>query len=347
MKNEIDLSEVAYEQNYSQFRALNAIMWQIPVLAMTLTGGLWFGVSKIPNNHLLVIILLLTAVVGNVVLSFVLIRFRHVMGCYLDWLKKADEKSFVNVGECDPEDWVTQKFGLKDKTVRSLFLFMLGWAAFCSLIILGFTISSAVKGSDMNLKTTIEYYDKHAQALADGYESVSFEAAYPFLIEKLDQKSLEILDIGSGTGRDAAWLDQKGHTVVAVEPSTSMRKLAKRIHPNTKVLWLEAYLPSLNSPELEGRKFDLILMNAVWMHLSEKQAIGSLKRIHGLLSDGGSIIVSLRVGPREPDRFMYETSADEFVGQAKNEGFDVKIVGQFDDLLARPEVYWVVYELTI
>ena len=40
----------AYEQNYEQFRSLNQIMWQIPVLAMTLTGGLWFGVSSIQDS---------------------------------------------------------------------------------------------------------------------------------------------------------------------------------------------------------------------------------------------------------------------------------------------------------
>ena len=33
------VSKEAYEQNYQQFRSLNQIMWQIPVLAMTLTGG--------------------------------------------------------------------------------------------------------------------------------------------------------------------------------------------------------------------------------------------------------------------------------------------------------------------
>lgn len=347
MRKKTDLSVVAYEQNYTHFRALNSIMWQIPVLAMTLTGGLWFGVSKIQTNFLLVSVLLLTAVIGNLALALVLIRFRHVMGCYLKWLESADKKSFVSVKCGVSEGWLAKKIGAKDKFVRDLFLFMLCWSAACSFLMFAVSTWSFVKETDMNLKTTIEYYDSHALALADGYESVSFEAAYPFLVEKLSKAPLDVLDIGSGTGRDAAWLDNKGHAVVAVEPSTSMRKLSERIHPDTDVVWLEAYLPSLNSPELEGRKFDLILMNAVWMHLSDKQATGSLKRTQGLLADGGSIIVSIRVGPQEPDRLMYETSPDKFVSQAKHEGFKVKIVGQFDDLLGRPEVYWIVYELTI
>lgn len=82
----MDLKSEAYQQNYQQFRSLNQIMWQIPVLAMTLTGGLWFGVSRIPENTWLVTALLFTAVVGNGALFAVLFRFRHVMDCYLAWV---------------------------------------------------------------------------------------------------------------------------------------------------------------------------------------------------------------------------------------------------------------------
>jgi len=46
------LVKAAYEQNYQHFRSLNQIMWQIPVLATTLTGGLWFGVTKIEEDQL-------------------------------------------------------------------------------------------------------------------------------------------------------------------------------------------------------------------------------------------------------------------------------------------------------
>jgi len=95
-ETKLSLDAEAYEQNYQQFRSLNQIMWQIPVLAMTLTGGLWFGVSKIENNPLLAAVLLLTAVVGNLTLSVILYRFRFVMRRYLAWLKLANPKGFVD-----------------------------------------------------------------------------------------------------------------------------------------------------------------------------------------------------------------------------------------------------------
>ena len=135
----MNVTKEAYEQNYQQFRSLNQIMWQIPVLAMTLTGGLWFGVSTIDNNAMLVTILLLTAVVVNLLLCGVLVRFRHVMGCYLGWLKIADSDGFVDASLMSASATRLEKFCNKDKMVHFLFLSMLVWASVCSAVFwLGF-----------------------------------------------------------------------------------------------------------------------------------------------------------------------------------------------------------------
>ena len=116
----MDLKSEAYQQNYQQFRSLNQIMWQIPVLAMTLTGGLWFGVSRILENTWLVTALLLTAVVGNGALFAVLFRFRHVMDCYLAWLRLASPDGFVDASANSTSDSRLERFCNRDKTVRNL-----------------------------------------------------------------------------------------------------------------------------------------------------------------------------------------------------------------------------------
>jgi hypothetical protein len=36
-----------FEQDCQEFRSLNGFLWQIPVIVSTLTGGLWFGASKV------------------------------------------------------------------------------------------------------------------------------------------------------------------------------------------------------------------------------------------------------------------------------------------------------------
>ncbi|MEP1539084.1 MAG: class I SAM-dependent methyltransferase [Paracoccaceae bacterium] len=344
----MNVSKEAYEQNYQQFRSLNQIMWQIPVLAMTLTGGLWFGVSTINDNAMLVTILLLTAVMGNIMLCGVLVRFRHVMGCYLDWLKSADAAGFVDASLMPEGATKLEVFCNKDKKVHTLFLFMLGWAAVCSVVVLaGFWNEKLglIRLSSSN--PSLKFYDEHALALADSYESVAFENAYPFLANTFAATTLPlaVLDIGAGTGRDAAWISANGHNVTAVEPSTSMLTIAQSLHPSDHINWVRDDLPQLERLETATNEFDFILLNAVWMHILPKDRAASFQRLKGLLRPDGSIFVSLRLGPVNADRGMFEISSAQFVLDAKEAGFDVTPRGDFEDLLGRAEVSWKIFEL--
>ena len=346
----MNVTKEAYEQNYQQFRSLNQIMWQIPVLAMTLTGGLWFGVPTIDNNAMLVTILLLTAVVVNLLLCGVLVRFRHVMGCYLGWLKIADSDGFVDASLMSTSATRLEKFCNKDKMVHFLFLSMLVWASVCSAVVLaGFWIERLGSINLSNSNPSLEFYDEHAVALADSYESVAFEKAYPFLAKTFTVASspLVVLDIGAGTGRDAAWISSKGHTVLAVEPSSSMLTIAKNLHPSERITWLKSELPQLNHLDASTGGFDVILLNAVWMHIFPQDRATSLQRIKELLNPGGSIFVSLRLGPVNEGRGMFEISGSQFALDAKEAGFDVVQRGDYEDLLGRAEVSWKMFELKL
>jgi len=344
----MSLEKEAYEQNYQQFRSLNQIMWQIPVLAMTLTGGLWFGVSKIEDNPFLGSILLCTAVVGNLALSAVLYRFRFVMRCYLDELKRAYPEGFVDASS--PNDGMGRiaRFFAGEQRVRQTFSILLYWAAGASFVLLSIELYQwKSESTKMNRDAGIEFYDSHAAALADGYEAISFEDAYPFLVPVFTGDALSILDIGSGTGRDASWLAQHGHTVVAAEPSAAMRTIAATIHADDAIEWIDARLPGLESTLLTPNGFDIILANAVWMHVPPEQRGASLARIGELLVDGGRVFVSLRIGPQDEDRGMYEVSAAEFESTAAQAGFRVFSHGDFVDLLGRAQISWKMYELRL
>ncbi|MEJ2375423.1 MAG: class I SAM-dependent methyltransferase [Pseudolabrys sp.] len=76
------------------------------------------------------------------------------------------------------------------------------------------------------------------------------------------------LDVGAGTGRDAAWLTSRGLEVVAVEPSGAMRANAERLHPSPSIRWISDSLPGLDHVHRLGLSFDLILLSAVWMHIA-------------------------------------------------------------------------------
>ncbi|WP_415921293.1 class I SAM-dependent methyltransferase [Tateyamaria sp. SN6-1] len=342
----MDIKIQAYEQNYQQFRSLNQIMWQIPVLAMTLTGGLWFGVASLGNRPVLVSVLLLTASVGNLTLAAILYRFRHVMECYLEWLKAADPESFVETNKPSADQsWVERKCNT-GKTVRTLFLFLLYWAAGLSMVVLASYWAEREGWIDMHDETkAVSYYNQRALDLADSYESVNFETAYPYLLPFVTQGGLEVLDIGAGTGRDAAWLSKQGHSVTAVDPSSEMSALAQSLHPNAGIQWVDSRLPMLDSPELEGRVFDLVLLSAVWMHVAPGDHGAAMRRIFELMKPDGHAFVSLRLGPQDDDRGMFAVSATDFVLLAESVGFEVSPIGDFPDLLGRSEVSWKIFQL--
>ncbi|MFC5387050.1 class I SAM-dependent methyltransferase [Aquamicrobium segne] len=342
----MSLEKEAYEQNYLQFRSLNQIMWQIPVLAMTLTGGLWFAVSRADSESLVAPMLLLTAVVGNLALVVVLRRFRFVMGKYLDWLKKSYPSGFVDASSPDDDMNPVQRFFVSNERVRQTFSLLLFWAAGVSAVLFGVQVWAEMnKESKMDNNPGIAFYEQHAAALADSYEAVSFADAYPFLVPVFSGNHLQVLDIGAGTGRDAAWIAERGHRVYAVEPSAAMRTVARSLHPDRRITWIDARLPSLEAPPIQPEAFEIVLANAVWMHIAPEDRGRSLARMYEVTAPGGSVYVSLRIGPQDARRGMFEVSADSFVALAQAAGYDTIHHGEFPDLLGRPSVSWSMYQL--
>lgn len=79
-----DKAQTIYEQNCEDFRSLNEIMWRLPVIVMTLTGGLWFGLATLNFSTAARIGLLLLAAGANVGFIVALYRLRFIIGKLLD-----------------------------------------------------------------------------------------------------------------------------------------------------------------------------------------------------------------------------------------------------------------------
>jgi protein-L-isoaspartate O-methyltransferase len=62
----------------------------------------------------------------------------------------------------------------------------------------------------------IPHYEQNAVQLVDQYESLAFEEVYSSLLDLLPAPDSTVLDIGAGSGRDAAWFAARGDDVVAV-----------------------------------------------------------------------------------------------------------------------------------
>ena len=68
-----------------------------------------------------------------------------------------------------------------------------------------------------------ENYAEEAPELLKRYEYISFADAHAPVLQMIPPAPGRILDIGAGTGRDAAGLVALGHSVVAVEPTKELR----------------------------------------------------------------------------------------------------------------------------
>ncbi len=186
----------------------------------------------------------------------------------------------------------------------------------------------------------ISWYDARAEQLADRYETVPAERIHHWLKDLLPSKTGTVLDVGAGSGRDAAWLASQGYEVVAVEPSARMRSVARARHADQPIEWLADRLPALDRTFKTGLSFDLILLSAVWMHVAPSDRARAFRKLITLIKPGGLLAITLRSGPSEPERGFHPVSVDEVRILARNHGAFVERESSAADHLGRPEVHW-------
>lgn len=102
--SDFEREKVCYEQNFEQARSLNSQMNQVPVLAMTLTGGLWFAAGVTENLYSEIRFgLLLFAGFCNIALILATLRIRDVFHSYLERIKQFRPESFACGKPEDPK----------------------------------------------------------------------------------------------------------------------------------------------------------------------------------------------------------------------------------------------------
>lgn len=85
VQREFDRKKVIFEQDCQEYRSLNGFLWQLPVIVSTLTGGLWFGATKVCDNQFIQWALLAFAGLANICFILILWRLRAgVMESILD-----------------------------------------------------------------------------------------------------------------------------------------------------------------------------------------------------------------------------------------------------------------------
>ena len=186
-----------------------------------------------------------------------------------------------------------------------------------------------------------EGYAEEAEELFKRYESISFADVHRPVLHLIPNVACSVLDIGSGTGRDAAGFAAAGHRVVAVEPTDQLRTRAMSLHPSTRIDWIGDSLPDLTLVLKRGEKFDVVMFTAVWTHLDEQQRRRAMPKVASLVRARGVMIMSIRHGPVPRGRRMFEVSAEETIELA--EAQDLRVVLNLRTqpvLLGRDGVSW-------
>ena len=185
------------------------------------------------------------------------------------------------------------------------------------------------------------YEGEAGRALAARYETVDPAVLHQALIPHLPPAPAAVLDVGAGSGRDASWLAGQGHSVLAVEPSATMRAEGQRRHPRPGITWMADSLPGLDAVFGLGAAFDVILLSAIWMHIPPGDRPRAFRKLVTLLKPGGTLAVTLRLGPAEPDRDMNPVDVAEIEALARGHGVAVLQVEYSPDRLGRGEISWV------
>jgi protein-L-isoaspartate O-methyltransferase len=188
---------------------------------------------------------------------------------------------------------------------------------------------------------TWQAYDEASSSFFETYESLKFSRMHRAFLPFLPAKGAFCLDVGAGSGRDAAALARRGYQVTAVEPSEGLRLLAERRHAKWHITWIDDALPGLSTLCAKKQRYQFILLSAVWMHIPPELRAESLRSLGQLLAPGGCIAFTLRLGSGCSDRIMYPVNVNQLIDQAQQFGLHpIYVSRKVRDSLKRGDVVW-------
>jgi len=104
-------------------------------------------------------------------------------------------------------------------------------------------------------------------------------------------------DIGCGSGRDTAWLNDNGFPATGYDPSSGLLAQARQRYP--ALTFHQSALPHLDG--IADGSFTNVLCETVIMHLDPAELTSSLQRLTEILASGGTLYLTWRV-TRDNDR---------------------------------------------
>jgi len=140
------------------------------------------------------------------------------------------------------------------------------------------------------VERTIRYYDSKAAEQVQKYEQADMSEVHGILCMAFNAGA-RLLELGCGSGRDAAFLLSKGFDVLVTDGSANILDHAIQIHPELerrhRLLTLPEHFPFLEE------EFGGVYAIGVFMHLDVSGYVASLKEVWRVLKRGGRFFFSV------------------------------------------------------
>lgn len=162
----------------------------------------------------------------------------------------------------------------------------------------------------MDAKTTIAIYDQDAPAFAERHAKQTPTRLYQ-LVQTFFKRGAVTLDVGSGIGRDTAWLKTNGYPTTGLEPAKGMREIAKQNYPHLE--FNDESLPDLKT--IASDSAVNVFVCAVLMHVASGDLINTVANLLRITKPQGRLIVSFRHGKDEKDGRLFEKYHPEQIAQ--------------------------------
>lgn len=178
-------------------------------------------------------------------------------------------------------------------------------------------------------KTTLAAYDFAAPAFVERWLSEEASELYA-LFKHFFQPGLTA-DIGSGSGRDAAWLTANGFPAIGYDLSEGLLAQARARFPH--IDFRKAALPELIG--VPDRHFDNVCCETVLMHLPRGEIAPAVVRMMEILKPGGVIYMSFRITENADHREKDGRLFTAYVGDHVRRALAGKAI-LFDGAIERP-----------
>ena len=182
------------------------------------------------------------------------------------------------------------------------------------------------------------YYESNAERYAAETFSADMSEQYQRFLPLL-KNGAKILDVGSGSGRDACYFQKQGYQVTALEPSKNLCREIRKVFSGEIVCSnIQNYRPT--------ERYDGIWACASLIHLQEGEVLQFFLKIDRYLNDNGIVYISgkngIHTGVSEDGRYFLEFT-EQLIEKilTVNEQLELEQLWYTEDVSGRKGFRWI------